>query len=72
MINPSALDLFIIATPSPLTLWCLEVEKTFHGASLMQINLVTIYSLPGPGPGNLQKSDGKLHAASDAKALHGA
>jgi hypothetical protein len=45
VINPSALDLFIIATPSPLTLRCLVIEKTFHGASLMQINMATIYSL---------------------------
>jgi hypothetical protein len=44
VINPSALELLIIATPSPLTLRCLEVEKTFHGASLMQINMATIYS----------------------------
>jgi hypothetical protein len=36
----------------------------------MQINMVTIYSLGKPGPDNLQKSDGKLHARrpSEGKA----
>jgi len=49
----------------------LEVEKTFHGASLMQINMVTIYSLGTPGPGNLQKSDGKLHLRQVSEGKRG-
>jgi hypothetical protein len=36
-IIPSALDLFIIATPSPPALPVLKIEMTFSAASLMQI-----------------------------------
>jgi len=60
VIIPSALDHFIIA-----------VEKTFHGASLMQINTVTIYSLGTPSPGNLQKNDGKLHLRQASEGKRG-
>ena len=36
-IIPSALDLFIITTPSPPSLPVLKIENTFGAASLMQI-----------------------------------
>jgi hypothetical protein len=39
----SALDLFIITTPSPPPLQVLKIEMTFCAASLMQIKVVTIY-----------------------------
>jgi hypothetical protein len=63
-IIPSALKLFIVATPSPLTL-SVENRKAFHGISLMQIKSGT--TTKNPSGSGLDRSNPVVNHTSNSR-----